>query len=52
MQRDAQDHTPCGCGECSEKLNVELRLGKLTNSDLIVHFVVPSKRFWDDIGYT
>ena len=45
-------HTPCGCGECRERLALPLRLGQPVNSDWIVHFVVPAARFWENIGFT
>ena len=52
MQKDAQGHGPCGCGDCGQSLELSIRPGKALNSDWIVHFVVPAARFWDNIGYT
>jgi len=49
---DARGYTPCGCGECDEKLDLQIKFGKPIESDWIVHFLVPAKQFWDQIGYT
>jgi hypothetical protein len=41
------------CPDCSEALELELRGGELARGgDLLVHFVVPARRWWDDIGFT
>ena len=52
LGENAEGHAPCGCGYCSEKLNVAIRHRQPVKSDWIVHFVVPAARFWDNIGYT
>jgi hypothetical protein len=52
LGKDATGHAPCGCGECSEKLELAIRCGHPVQSDWIVHFVVPAARFWENIGYT
>ena len=52
LGQDAVGHTPCGCGECHEKLDLVIQLGQPVNSDWLVHFVVPAARFWEQIGYT
>ena len=52
LQEDAVGYSPCGCGECEEKLEVDLSLGHKIDSDWIVHFLVPAKKFWDNIGFT
>jgi hypothetical protein len=52
LGRDAIGHTPCGCGECEEKLDLAIPQGQPVGSDWLVHFVVPAARFWEDIGYT
>ena len=41
------------CPDCGEPLELEVRDGKLVDgADLLVHFVVPARRWWDDIGFT
>ena len=41
------------CADCGEPLSLEVRDGKLTRgSELLVHFVVPARQWWDDIGFT
>lgn len=41
------------CPDCGEPLELEVRDGELVRSaDLLVHFVVPARRWWDDIGFT
>lgn len=41
------------CPDCRETLELELRDGELVRGgDLLVHFVVPARRWWDDIGFT
>ena len=52
LGQDATGHAPCGCAECSEKLEVAIRRGRAVQSDWTVHFVVPAAHFWENIGYT
>jgi hypothetical protein len=41
------------CPDCDAQLELELRGGELTRGgELVVHFVVPARRWWDDIGFT
>jgi hypothetical protein len=41
------------CPDCGEHLELEVRGGKLVEgAELLVHFVVPARRWWDDIGHT
>ena len=41
------------CPDCGEQLELEVRGGELVRGrDLLVHFVVPARRWWDDIGFT
>jgi len=41
------------CPDCSEPLELEVRDGELVRgSELLVHFVVPARRWWDDISFT
>ena len=41
------------CPDCAEPLELEVREGELVRGgELLVHFVVPARRWWDDIGFT
>lgn len=41
------------CPDCGEPLELEVRDGTLVRgAELLVHFVVPARRWWDDIGFT
>ena len=41
------------CPDCGEQLELEVRDGELVRgAELLVHFVVPARRWWDDIGFT
>jgi hypothetical protein len=41
------------CPDCGERLELEVRDGELVRgADLLVHFVVPARRWWEDIGFT
>jgi len=41
------------CADCGEPLELEVDGGRLARGDdLLVHFVVPARRWWDDIGFT
>ena len=41
------------CPDCDEPLELEVRDGKLVRGgELLVHFVVPARHWWDDIGFT
>jgi hypothetical protein len=41
------------CADCGEPLELEVRGGELARgAELLVHFVVPARRWWDDIGFT
>jgi hypothetical protein len=41
------------CPDCADPLELEVRGGELVRgADLLVHFVVPARRWWNDIGFT
>ena len=41
------------CADCGERLELEVRGGELVRgSELLVHFVVPARHWWDDIAFT
>ena len=41
------------CPDCGDPLELRVEKGKLHGPDgAVAHFLVPAKRFWDDIGFT
>jgi hypothetical protein len=41
------------CPDCGETLELEVRDEELVRGrELLVHFVVPARRWWDDIVFT
>jgi hypothetical protein len=41
------------CPDCGETLELEVRGGELVGGrELLVHFVVPARRWWEDIVFT
>jgi hypothetical protein len=41
------------CPDCGDPLELEVRDGALVRgAQLLVHFVVPARRWWDDIAFT
>lgn len=40
------------CLDCGTPMAYGVRGGELTNRDGVVHFAVPAKQWWDDIGFT
>ncbi len=41
------------CPDCGDALELVVEQGELRRgADLLVHFVVPARRWWDDIGFT
>ena len=41
------------CPDCGEPLELEVRDGRLARgADLLVHFAVPARRWWEDIAFT
>lgn len=51
LHADARIETRCP--DCSEPLELEVRGGELVRgAGVLVHFVVPARRWWDDIGFT
>lgn len=42
-----------GCECCGEPLTLVIEDGSLVEgSDVVVHFLVPARRWWEDIGFT
>lgn len=44
--------TRAACPDCRAPLVLRTRGGQLEPTDAVVHFAVPARRFWDDIGFT
>jgi hypothetical protein len=41
------------CPDCGQQLELEVRDGELVRgAELLVHFLVPARHWWDDIGFT
>lgn len=40
------------CPDCGDRLELEVRDGELQPSETRVHFLVPARRWWEDIGHT
>jgi hypothetical protein len=40
------------CGDCGDPIKLDVDGGRLTHSDGIVHFGVPARDWWDNIGFT
>ena len=48
-----EGHVVSACPDCGEQLELEVAGGELVGGvDLLVHFVVPARRWWDDIVFT
>ena len=49
----ADGRVEAACPDCGEQLELEVRDGELVRGrELLVHFVVPARRWWDDIVFT
>ena len=46
---DAEITAPCG--DCGAELRFEVRDGTLTAGEGVVHFAVPARRWWENIGF-
>lgn len=40
------------CGDCGERMRIAADPGRSPNDDAIVHFLVPARHWYDDIGFT
>lgn len=40
------------CPDCAEPLTITTRGGELAPTDAVVHFAVPPRRFWENVGFT
>jgi hypothetical protein len=50
LRQDAEIRAPCG--DCGEPLLLEVRQGRLTRSEGVIHFAIPVHHWWDNIGFT
>ncbi len=51
LQVDGLVESECAC--CGGELELEVVDGRLVRGgDILVHFLVPARRWWDDIGFT
>jgi alkylmercury lyase-like protein len=51
LHTDGLVESECAC--CGEGLVLEVVAGRLVDgADVLVHFVVPARHWWDDIGFT
>jgi len=48
----ADGETATKCADCGEELVIRVVNGRVTPEDLVVHFLIPPKRFWDNVGFT
>lgn len=47
---DAEVHTQCA--DCGDPITLRVEDGRVAPREGVVHFVVPPKRFWDNVGFT
>ena len=40
------------CGDCGTAMTLEVRDGRLTRAEGVVHFAIPAHQWWDNIGFT
>lgn len=50
LGKDAVIEAPCG--DCGEPMRLAVRGGRLVESEGILHFAVPARSWWDNIGFT
>lgn len=50
VSADADLSAPCG--DCGAPLRLEVRGGRLTHSEGVVHFAIPAHDWWANIGFT
>ena len=39
------------CGDCGEQLHMSIAGGELARAEGVIHFAVPAKRWWENIGF-
>ena len=50
LGRDAVVNAPCG--DCGSEMTLEIRGGRLNRTEGMVHFAIPARHWWDNIGFT
>ncbi len=45
-------HVSATCLDCGEELEVDVAHGRPDPAELVAHFLVPARRWWDDIVFT
>jgi hypothetical protein len=45
-------HVSTTCLDCGEALEVEVADGRAEPDDLVAHFLLPARRWWEDIVFT
>jgi alkylmercury lyase-like protein len=50
LHADAVIDAPCG--DCGAAMTLEVRDGALVHSDGVLHFAVPARQWWNNIGFT
>jgi alkylmercury lyase-like protein len=40
------------CPDCTDTIALEFHGGELTSGECVVHFAVPPRRFWENVGFT
>jgi hypothetical protein len=40
------------CGDCGDPMTLEVKDGALARSEGVIHFGVPARSWWDNIGFT
>lgn len=49
---DAATDITASCGDCGAPMRLEVRNRRLSHSEGVVHFGVPARQWWDNIGFT
>jgi hypothetical protein len=50
LGKDAVIRAPCG--DCGEPMELRVHDGRLARGEGVIHFAVPARRWWDNIGFT
>ena len=50
LKRDAFIHA--SCSDCGQGMTLRVTNGKLESAEGLAHFVLPAKRWWEDIVFT
>lgn len=48
----ADGHLSATCLDCGEELEVDVAGGRPEPADLVAHFLLPARRWWEDIVFT